>query len=192
MRKYILGLLLLISITTLANNPQRELFRGGMFLHTGYVKNKLNSPSVNGLVTGIGGKITFRLGEHFRAGTEGYVSNYGYGANEGQYSLGWGGLLAEYQFNDKRVVPVMGITIGGAKIRDLYMLSGNFNDNLADVAIYKVYSSFILAPQFGLEIRMSDHISLTTKVDYVLYPGIDFSNEVAKGPRFYFGIMFMR
>ena len=192
MRKYTLALFLFISIATLANNPKREIFRGGMFLHTGYVKNKLSYPSVNGMVTGIGGKMTFRLGEHFRAGTEGYVSSYGYGSNDGQYELGWGGLLTEYQFNDKRFVPVVGITVGGAKIHDLYMLSGNFEDNNPDEAIYKVYSAFVLAPQFSLEIRMSDHINLAVKVDYVLYPGISSSYEVAKGPRFYFGLMFMR
>ncbi|MFA9392833.1 MAG: hypothetical protein ACERKD_23700 [Prolixibacteraceae bacterium] len=171
---------------------QHELFRGGMLLHTGFVKNQQEFPAIDGLVSGIGGKITFRTGPHIRIGTEGYVSNFGYKGNDGQFKLGWGGLLTEYQFNDNRLVPVVGVTFGGGKVHDLYLLSGDFQDNTKDEAIYKVYSSFIVTPHFSLEMRMSDHINLVGKVDYVFYPGIDYSSYVAKGPRVYFGVLFMR
>ena len=191
MRLFFLLLLLLIGVASSAQT-NHELFRGGMFLHTGYVQNQLDFPKVKGLVSGIGGKITFRTGKHLRFGTEGYVSNFGYGENEGQYKLGWGGLLAEYQFNDNKIAPVFGVTFGGGKVHDLYMLDGNFTDNSTDKTIYKVYSSFIVTPHFSLEMRMSDHINLVGKVDYVFYPGIDFSAYVASGPRIYLGILFMR
>lgn len=191
MRILLILSLLFLTLVSVAQN-HRELFRGGMFLHTGYVQNQLDFPEVNGLVSGIGGKITFRTGEHLRLGTEGYVSNFGYGENEGQYKLGWGGLLAEYQFNENRIAPVVGLTFGGGKVHDLYLLSGNYHDNGADAAIYKVYSSFIVTPHFSLEMRMSDHINLVTKVDYLIYPGTEFSTELANGPRFYFGVLFMR
>lgn len=191
MRKYILAVLLLVAIGVQAKRD-RELFRGGMFLHTGYVRNQLDFPQVNGMVTGIGGKITFRTGTHLRFGTEGYVSNYGYKGNEGQYKLGWGGLLAEYQFNNHKIAPVFGITAGGSKVHDLYLLEGNYRDNTADNAIYKVYASFVLTPHFSLEMSVSDHINLVCKLDYVFYPGIGFPDYVGKGPRFYFGILFMR
>lgn len=184
--------ILLICMKFSYSQEQRELFRGGMFLHTGYVQNQLEYPNVQGIVKGIGGKITFRTGEHLRIGTEGYVSNYGYEDNPGQYKLGWGGLLAEYQFNENRLVPVLGITFGGGKVHDLYMLNGNFTDNQADEALYKVFSSFIVTPHFSIEFRLTDSINLVTKADYVFYPGIDFSDYVAKGPRLYFGVMFMR
>lgn len=184
----LLSLFCLLNFTIQA----RELFRGGMFLHTGYVKNQLVFPSVDGLVSGIGGKITFRTGNHWRIGTEGYVSNFGYKENEGQYKLGWGGLLAEYQVNNKRLVPVFGITAGAGKIHDLYVLSGNFENNDEDRAIYKVYSSFMITPHVSLELRMTDSINLVLKTDYLLYPGIKFPDFVANGPRLYFGVLFMR
>lgn len=191
MQKVILLILLFSSLFSFAQN-QREHFRGGMLLHTGFVQNQTDFPAVDGMLTGIGGKITFRAGEHLRYGTEGYVSNFGYGDNEGQYKLGWGGLLAEYQFNDQIITPVLGITIGGGKVHDLYVISGDFKDNFVDETIYKVYSSFIVTPHFSLEMRLSDHINLVGKVDYVFYPGLDYSSYVAKGPRVYFGVLFMR
>jgi hypothetical protein len=184
--------ILLFSVFTSYTQTHRELFRGGMFLHTGYVKNQLDNPSVNGLVTGIGGKMTFRLGEHFRMGTEGYVSTFGYGDNEGQYKLGWGGLLGEYQFLNKRFTPVAGVTLGGAKIHDLYMLSGNYTDNLPDEAIYKVYPSMVITPHFSVEYSITDHINLVSKIDHVFYPGAAYPNYIAKGFRIYFGVLFMR
>lgn len=191
MKAFLLILAVLI-VQNLFGQNERELFRGGMFLHSGYVQNQLDFPEVNGLVTGIGGKITFRTGKHIRLGTEGYVSNFAYPENEGQYKLGWGGLLAEYQFNDNRIAPVFGLTAGGGKVHDLFLLDGNFTDNLTDESIYKVYSSFIITPHFSLEMRMSDHLNLVAKVDYVFYPGIPYPSFVAHGPRLYFGVLFMR
>lgn len=191
MKIYLFTALLLIASVSYGQT-HRELFRGGMFLHTGFVKNSLEDPNVNGFVTGIGGKITFRTGEHFRFGTEGYVSNYGYNENEGQYKLGWGGLLSEYQFNDNRFAPVIGVTLGGGKIHDLYMLKGNYKDNSPDEALYKVYASFIVTPHISFEYRLTDSINLVAKADYVFYPGNDYSAYIANGARLYFGVLFMR
>lgn len=168
-----------------------ELFKGGMFLHTGYVSNNAE-PSVKGLVTGIGGKIAFRTGEHLRIGTEGYVSNYKYSDSNGFYKLGWGGLLAEYQFINGNYTPVLGITIGGGKVTDLYPLSGDFKDNSEDIAIYKVYGTMVIAPHISFEYKITHNINVVAKLDYVLYPGIDYPDFVAKGPRLYVGILFSR
>jgi hypothetical protein len=190
--KYLLILLLLIIGVNLNAQDNRELFRGGMSLHTGFVQNHLEKPPINGIVTGIGGKISFRLGNHFRLGTEGYVSTFGYNENEGQYKLGWGGILTEYQFNDNKLAPVLGVTLGGGKVHDLYVLTGNFTDNNSDETIYKVYTSFIVTPHFSLEYKLTDSINLVGKVDYIFYPGIDYPNFIAKGPRIYFGVLFMR
>jgi len=169
-----------------------EHFRGGMMLHAGLIGNQLENPEIKGVCTGIGGKIVFPVMKHLRIGTEGYVSNYKYSQSEGFYKLGWGGLLAEYQFLNKRLTPVAGVTIGGGKIRDLYPLTGNFTDNSADAAIYKVYSTIIIAPQVSLEYKLTSHINLACKVDYLLYPEIDYADYIARGPRLYVGILFSR
>lgn len=171
---------------------KREHFRGGMMLHSGFISNKLENPEIKGVCTGIGGKIVFPFMKHFRIGTEGYVSTYNYPKSEGFYKLGWGGLLAEYQLSDNRLTPVFGVTIGGGRIRDLYPLAGNFSDNDADVAIYKVYSTMIIAPQVSLEYKVTTHINLACKVDYLLFPGIDYPDYIARGPRLYVGVLFSR
>ena len=72
------------------------------------------------------------------------------------------------------------------------MNNGNFVDNETDDAIYKVYSSFIIAPHFSLEYQLSSHINVVGKIDYLFYPGIDYPNYIAGGPRVYFGVLFMR
>jgi hypothetical protein len=190
-RTLILLFIFLISFCAKAQK-ERELFRGGMFYHTGYVKNQLDFPKVEGFVTGIGGKIAFRVGSHLRLGTEGYVSTHSYNGNEGNYKMGWGGFLSEYQVFDERFTPVVGFTIGGATVHDLYMTGGDFSDNQPDEGIYKVYSSVIVAPHLSIEYSITESINLVCKADYALFPGIAFPGYIARGPRFYFGILFMR
>ncbi len=169
-----------------------ELFKGGMFLHAGYISNTNANPHIDGLCTGIGGKISFRTGNHFRFGTEGYVSTYEYKDSEGFYKLGWGGLLAEYQFLNKKYTPVVGVTFGGGKITDLYPLLGDFKDNVGDIAIYKVFGTMVIAPHVSFEYKITHNINFVVKADYLLYPGLDYPDFVAKGPRLYVGILFSR
>jgi hypothetical protein len=188
----IIALFLFVLISSASFPQERELFRGGMFLHTGYQKNNLNFPNVDGLIYGIGGKISFRFGEHLRIGTEGYVSTFNYKTNEGNYKIGWGGLLTEYQFTNKKLNPVAGISFGAGKVHDLFVLSGDFEDNFIDQTIYKVYPTFILSPHFSLEYTVTESINLVLKADYQFYPGIQFPDYISKGARFYFGVLFMR
>jgi hypothetical protein len=171
---------------------KQELFKGGMFLHAGYLMNKLDQPEINGLCTGIGGKLTFRTGKHLRFGTEGYVSNYNYPNNEGFYKLGWGGLLGEYQFWNRQFSPVIGVTVGGGKIRDVYPVNADISDNNPDEVIFKVYSTLIVAPHISFEYKLSEHMNLVIKADYLFFPGIENPSYVARGPRFYFGVLFCR
>lgn len=190
--KYCFFSILMLLVTVASAQRKREIFRGGMLLHTGFVQNNLDHPSISGMVTGIGGKMVFRFGDHLRVGNEGYVSSFNYKENDGRYQLGWGGLLTEYQFTDNKITPVVGLTIGGGKVHDLYMDAGNFTDNEYDKGIYKVYSVFVLAPQLSVEYMVSSHIKLLMKVDYLLFPGLDYPDYIAKGPRFYFGVLFGR
>jgi len=192
MRLILTSILILIFISNGFAQGKREHFKGGMMLHAGYLTNQLNNPEINGLCTGIGGKIVFPVMKHLRVGTEGYVSNYNYTDSEGFFKLGWGGLLGEYQFWNKRFTPVIGVTVGGGKIRDLYPLSGDYTDNMIDAAIYKVYSTLVIAPQISFEYKVTDHINLACKVDYLLFPGIDYPEYVARGPRMYVGVLFSR
>jgi hypothetical protein len=171
---------------------KREHFRGGMFPHIGYLYNDTDATSIGGFCSGIGGKLVFPVTDHIRVGTEGYVTSYNYKQNEGFFKLGWGGLLVEYQFERRKIMPVVGVTLGGGGIKDLYPVSGSYLDNEPDEVIYKKYSSLVIAPQVSLEYSLSSHINLAVKVDYLFYPGIDYPTYIARGPRFYFGILFSR
>lgn len=176
----------------LFSQKEIELFRGGMFLHSGYVKNNLSKAKVDGALFGIGGKLSFRIGNHFRLGTEGYVSNYNYPNNKGKYKIGWGGILTEYQFTNKKLSPVIGLNWGAGSTHDLFTLSGNFTDNNSDNAIYKVYSNFVISPNLSLEYKLNSHMCLATKIDYNLYPFNEYKNYTANGLRFYIGILFIK
>lgn len=192
MRIVLVSTFILCLTLTGFSQEKRELFRGGMFPHIGYLYNDDGQAKINGFCSGIGGKLVFPITDHIRVGTEGYVTSYNYKNNDGFYKLGWGGLLLEYQFEKRKLMPVVGITIGGGGIKDLYPISGDFTDNNPDVAIYKKYSSLVLAPQISLEYRLTAHINLATKIDYLLYPGNDFPMSLAKGPRLYLGVLFSR
>jgi len=183
-----------IFLFTIAGFSQqtKEHFRGGMLLHAGYIENNSDATKIKGNCTGIGGKIVFPVAGELRLGTEGYVSNFNYKNNDGFYKLGWGGLLIEYKLSNKRLMPVAGVTIGGGKVRDLFPVSGDFQNNFPDVAIYKVYSTMIIAPQLSLEYSLTSHVNLVGKVDYLFYPGIDYPNYISKGPRVYVGFLFSR
>ena len=101
-------------------------------------------------------------------------------------------MLAEYQFINGNITPVLGLTIGGVKITDLYPLSGDFKDNNEDLAIYKVYGTMVITPHVSFEYKITHNINAVAKLDYVFFPGIDYPDFVAKGPRLYIGILFSR
>jgi len=192
MRILLTTTIVFLFIQTAFSQEKMEHFRGGMLLHAGYLSNNAYPTKINGLCTGIGGKMVFPVWRGVRIGGEGYVSNYTYKESNGFYKLGWGGLLIEYQFSKKRVSPVLGVTFGGGKVSDLFPVSGNYADNEPDVAIFKVYSSFIIAPQVSVEYSLNSHMNLVAKVDYLFYPGIDYPSFVASGPRLSIGFLFSR
>jgi len=183
-----------ISLLTISGfaQKQREHFRGGMFPHIGFLYNQTDNTKIEGFCSGIGGKLVFPVTDNIRVGTEGYVTSYNYKNNDGFYKLGWGGLLIEYQFGKRKLLPVVGVTFGGGGINDLYPVSGSYVDNEPDAAIFKKYSTFIIAPQISFEYSLTAHINLATKIDYLLYPGNDYPTFIARGPRFYLGILFSR
>jgi hypothetical protein len=192
MRLFLTATLIFLFLINSYSQEKREHFRGGMLLHAGYISNDAGQTEIKGLCTGIGGKMVFPVGNNFRIGAEGYVSNYNYKESTGFYKLGWGGLLAEYQLSHKRLIPVLGVSFGGGKIRDLYPILGNYTDNVPDVAIYKNYHAMIIAPQFSVEYSLTSHMNLVAKVDYLLFPGNDYPTFLAKGPRLFVGFLFSR
>lgn len=89
---------LLISLSGYSQKPaaEKKLFTGGMYPNIGYIANNRDCAHIDGITTGIGGKLAFYVGKHFRAGTEGYATTYNYPDEKGFYKLGWGGAVLEY------------------------------------------------------------------------------------------------
>lgn len=98
-RMILTALCLLLAATAMAQ--KRKLlhgFDGGMMIHTGYLQGNLDAIdyTAKGAPTGIGGVIRLHLGNHFRIGSEGYVSTLGQRGNGSYLKYGWGGLLADF------------------------------------------------------------------------------------------------
>jgi hypothetical protein len=125
-------------------------------------------------------------------GSEGYVSSYNYKNNDGFYKYGWGGLLLEYQILIEKFRPVIGLTLGGGSAHDLYTISGNYQDALPDQTVYKSYKNLVISPNLSFEYSFSDHIALTTKFDYNLYPANLYPDYIGNGLRMYVGVLFSR
>ena len=69
-------------------------FDGGMMVHTGFLSGSLDAIGyyAKGAPLGIGGVIRLHIGEHFRVGSEGYVSTLNQRGNGSYLKYGWGGL----------------------------------------------------------------------------------------------------
>jgi len=173
--------------------PDEQMkFSGGMMCHTGYIQNNRSIQKLSGICYGIGGQMTFSYRSNVRAGLEGYASNFKYRGQEGYYKLGWGGLLLGYQVSDKRLHPVVSLTLGGGKIRDLFFVEGSTSDDEIDRVIYRKYPVMLISPSISAEYSLKSKLTLVMKLDYVLPIFSLHRSDYANGPRLYLGILFNR
>lgn len=196
MKKTLFLLFLIFSLTNVhAQNSSdaRVKFRGGMMLHSSYLSNARSEQSISGPGWGIGGQLSYSIGDHFRLGTQGHASNIRYKGQEGSYKLGWGGLLFGYQLSGRRLHPVAGVTIGGGHVRDLYFLetTGPDTDGTRTI-VYRSYSTMLVSPSLSAEYILKSNMTLILKVDYILPVFSEHGQDFASGPRIYLGILFNR
>ncbi|HBS86600.1 MAG: hypothetical protein A2W91_20495 [Bacteroidetes bacterium GWF2_38_335] len=175
------------------DDDKRDFFVGGMFLHAGFISNENTVSAVDGECHGIGGKGVFHIFHKFRAGIEGYASNYSYPDNEGFYRLGWGGFTGDFLLYDKRLTVVISGTFGGGRVKDIYFLSdGQEADNFS--VNYYTFTTLIVNPSISLEYRLKSNLKLTFKTDFI--SSLDQSElnrkRFANGPRFYLGVLFCK
>lgn len=176
-------------------------YSGGMFYHLGYVRSnefmvynlagEAIPTRIEGMTSGIGGKLGFFLNKYVRAGIEGYSTTTRYGEFRNSYKVGWGGLVMEFVYPTKRVMPFIGLTLGGGKMKNMILLAKDNNDYHADEIIYKEDGLFIINPAIGIEYFVSKRISLIFKVDYMISGSKD-KFDFATGPRAYIGVHFYR
>ncbi|MDR1113407.1 MAG: hypothetical protein LBL18_06600 [Bacteroidales bacterium] len=198
---------LLLSLTLQAQSDTEKAklrfsgFSGGMALHTGYLyagkpvfRTLAGVATVgekqHGMPVGIGGVVKFHFGRHFRVGSEGYSSTLIYGKTKSRWSLSWGGLLADCQWQVKRWTWFAGGTAGFGAVRHLVLLDANSSDlQIEQQSVYHKYNVIILVPFVGVEYALTGTVHLCLKLDYAF----NVSNrqpDFAEGLRVYFGFSF--
>lgn len=176
-------------------------FSGGMALHTGWVGGasvRLSTPdgrtlppqAVRGMPYGIGGSIRFHFGEHLRVGTEGYGTYLDYGTEGSRLGIGWGGLLADWQWHAGRFHPFAGITVGGGGVRNITLSVPPADDFVTDEDVsFRKYGFAAVAPFIGTEFSVTDRVRLLLKADWLMNVGRP-QPDFPHGPRIYVGFIF--
>lgn len=166
-------------------------FDGGMMLHTGFVKGDFPqlAHTVSGMPFGIGGVIRVHLGEHWRVGSEGYVSTLKQSDNGSYVKYGWGGILGDFYWQIGRFMPYVGLTIGGGVNTDLLMKGDPVPDWEPVDNTYFVKQAFLaIDPFVGCDYIVSDAFHLTLKADWLNC--INGKYRIPSGPRLYLGFIF--
>jgi hypothetical protein len=186
------SLFLLLTVTAVAQ--QKKIIRGfdgGMMVHSGYLSGTLDAINyqARGAPLGIGGVIRLHLGEHFRVGSEGYVSTLAQLRNGSYLKYGWGGLLADVYMVIGRFQPYAGITLGGGSMTSLLMMETPSSD-WAPIDGTRFHNQGFMAidPFVGCDFIVSGPMHLTLKLDYLC--ALSQSRILPHGPRVYVGFLF--
>lgn len=166
-------------------------FDGGMMVHTGFLTGNLNAIdyTAKGAPMGIGGVIRLHLGDHFRIGSEGYVSTLSQRGNGSYLKYGWGGLLADFYTVLGRFQPYGGITLGGGAMTTFLMMKEPVSAWAPiDGTRYHKQGFMAIDPFIGCDFIVSGPMHLTLKLDYLC--AISKSELLPNGPRIYFGFLF--
>lgn len=183
--------LLLVAAATAQEKKLIRGFDGGMMVHSGYLSGTLDpiAYKAKGAPLGIGGVIRLHLGEHFRIGSEGYVSSLSQLKNGSYLKYGWGGLLADVYMVAGKVQPYAGLTLGGGAMTTLLMFEEPVTSWAPiDGTRYHKQGFMAIDPFVGLDFIVSGPMHLTLKVDYLC--ALSESKLLPHGPRVYFGFLF--
>lgn len=178
-------------------------FSGGMMVHTGYVfsgsysiintsGDVISRQKMSGSPFGIGGALKIHLSEHFRVGTEGYVSTLNYNHNGSFASIGWGGVLVDWMWQLGKFATYFGVCVGGGSQKNL-TISESYGDDykVEDNTLYRKYGFMAVTPYAGVEFAITEKVRFTFKADYLMNvsnPQSDF----LRGVRFFIGFSFYR
>jgi hypothetical protein len=193
MKRLILAAIcLLVAFSASAQEKQSVRgFDGGMMVHTGYLQGNLDEIGYNakGMPMGIGGVIRLHLGEHFRVGSEGYVSSLGQRGNGSYLKYGWGGILADFYTVLGKFQPYAGITLGGGSMTTLLMMEEPASPWAPiDGTRFHKQGFMAIDPFIGCDFIVSGPMHLTLKMDYLC--ALSESKLLPNGPRIYFGFLF--
>ena len=193
MKRIVLTILCLLIAMAVSAQEKKLLrgFDGGMMVHTGYLSGNLDAIGyqAKGAPKGIGGVIRLHLGEHFRIGSEGYVSTLSQRGNGSYLKYGWGGLLADCYTVMGRLQPYAGLTLGGGAMTTLLMFEEPASAWAPiDGTRYHKQGFLAVDPFVGCDFIVAGPMHLTLKVDYLC--AFRESALLPHGPRVYVGFLF--
>lgn len=183
-----------LSLMVTAVAQEKKLLRGfdgGMMVHTGYLSGNLDAIGyqAKGAPMGIGGVIRLHLGDHFRIGSEGYVSTLSQRSNGSYLKYGWGGLLADFYKVIGRFQPYAGLTVGGGAMTTLLMFEEPASAWAAvDGTVFHKQGFMAIDPFVGCDFIVAGPMHLTLKLDYLC--ALSESKLLPNGPRVYIGFLF--
>lgn len=177
------------------NIEKRKIFNGydgGMMLHLGYISTDVKplDYKADGITKGIGGAIRFHFGEHYRIGTEGYVSTMSLMNNGSYMKTFWAGLLNDFYWQFGKFMPYVGLTIGGGALTDCFIFEGDNHDWEQETNVVINKNPFVaIDPIVGCDYCISEAFHITLKFDCLFGFG---SNDLylPVGPRAYIGFIF--
>ncbi|MBR5146201.1 MAG: hypothetical protein IKW54_01070 [Bacteroidales bacterium] len=197
MKRILLITFIFLSLNVFSQNEERIFngYDGGMMLHVGYVSENVESVDfkADGVTKGIGGAIRFHLGQHYRIGTEGYVSTLSLKKDlaKGSYiKTFWAGLINDFYWQFGKFMPYVGLNVGGGTLTDCFIFEGNNHDWNQESSVIINKSAFVaIDPYIGCDYSLTDALHLTFKIDYL--NGFNKSElYLPTGPRFYIGAIF--
>lgn len=170
-------------------------FSGGMMIHSGY-QYGCDNPfglDISDPTFGIGGCAKLHLSNHFRTGFEGYFSTAPIrkGVESGSHNkLFWTGVLADLFWEQGKLIPYIGTTLGGGMETAFLMFEGDKHDwALEESTVLHKQPFFAIDPYVGIEYTVGAALRLTLKADWMLALNSDGLNK-PMGPRIYFGFIF--
>lgn len=199
MNRFLLVLFILLSVNVFSQDiksQKNKIFNGydgGMMLHAGYIStyNHVLDITQKGWTKGIGGAIRFHLGNHYRIGTEGYVSTLGVMDNHSYIKTFWAGLLNDFYWKFGKFMPYAGLTVGGGTLTNCLIFEGtSFDWHPESEVIFKKDNIIAIDPFIGCDYCVSDTMHLTFKIDYLMNCHFNKSICFPTGPRFYIGFIF--
>ena len=197
MKRILLITFIFLGLNVFSQNEEKIFngYDGGMMLHLGYVSENVEAVDfkAGGVTKGIGGAIRFHFGEHYRIGTEGYVSTLSLKKDlaKGSYiKTFWAGLINDFYWQFGKFMPYVGLNVGGGTLTDCFIFEGNNHDWNQESSVIINKSAFVaIDPYIGCDYSLTDALHLTFKIDYL--NGFNKSElYLPTGPRFYIGAIF--
>lgn len=178
-----------ISLSAKSNTP---FLSGGMGVLLQYASVATDNGTAAGPAWGIGGRLHFYLGSHFRFGAMGSTWKLGYdspGLKGSYYDIGYGGITAEYSWRFYSFRLSLGGMFGGGGITNLHVVSQG-PDNYIN-AVYDTHPTMLFSPMVTFEHSLTKHMALMAMAEFLTGNRLG-NNHMVGYPSLRLGFLFNR